>query len=227
MTRFQTKGIVLKRVNYGEADRILTFFTEDRGKVSAIARGVRKPKSKLAGGIELFSICNIGLVRGRSDLNTLTSTRLEKHFEALVKDYDRLQIAYDMVRFTDKLTDDDAGPEYYDLLVNGLQLLEDAQVSGSVAGCWFYMQILKLNGSLPNLLQDVQGSELKEDQSYGFSTEDGNFFVSELGNFGATEIKSWRVFLSARPNQLQGISGLDEPAGKSFKVLQGFVEFQI
>ena len=56
MNQLVTDGIVLSRVNYGEADRIIKLLTPEAGKLSLMARGVRKPKSKLAGGIELFSI---------------------------------------------------------------------------------------------------------------------------------------------------------------------------
>lgn len=57
-----TSGIVLNRINFGEADRILTVITPDQGKLSLIAKGVRKEKSKLAGGIELFSVSNISFI---------------------------------------------------------------------------------------------------------------------------------------------------------------------
>ena len=59
MNRISTRSIILTRINYAEADRIITFLTPSNGKVRAIAKGVRKAKSKLAGGIELFSISDI------------------------------------------------------------------------------------------------------------------------------------------------------------------------
>ncbi|MEK7561678.1 MAG: DNA repair protein RecO, partial [Patescibacteria group bacterium] len=80
MNRYITKGIVLSRTDYGEADRILSFLTIDHGKVRAIAKGVRKSKSKLAGGIELFSVSDLTLIIGRGELNTLISTRLVRHY---------------------------------------------------------------------------------------------------------------------------------------------------
>ena len=69
----RTKAIVLRRTNYGEADRILNLLTE-KGLISAIAHGVRKEKSKLAGGIELFCVSDITAHEGRNNsLHTLTS----------------------------------------------------------------------------------------------------------------------------------------------------------
>ena len=79
MNRYQTEGIILKRVDFKEADRIITFITPDKGKIGAIAKGVRKPKSKLAGGIELLTISDLGLIRGKGDLDQLISTRIKTH----------------------------------------------------------------------------------------------------------------------------------------------------
>lgn len=224
--RYQTKGIVLKRVDYGEADRILTFFTESEGKVSVIAKGVRKPKSKLAGGIELFSVCNLGAIKGKRDLDTLISSRLDTHFEHIVKDYDLLERAYGALQITDKLTDDDAGEEYFVLLKTLLQLLDNPDMNQAVALCWFYMQIMTLNGSAPNVLTDIHGNNLEPDATYAFSTEDAGFFLSEHGVFGATEIKAWRVFLNADVQSLRKVRGLGGPAEKSLAPLKAFAEYQ-
>ena len=73
-----TPAIVLRRTNYGEADRILTILTPEHGQQAVIARSVRKEKSKLAGGIELFAVCELGLVRSSTNTDgmwTLTSSR--------------------------------------------------------------------------------------------------------------------------------------------------------
>ena len=225
--RYQTKGIVLKRIDYGEADRIITFFTEDRGKVTVMAKGVRRPKSKLAGGIELFSVCNIGGIVGKRDIDTLTSTRLETYFENIVKDYDRLQVAYDMLKLIDKMTDDDAGGDYFNLLVDSLKLLDEERAGDEVVACWFYMQSMRLNGSLPNLLEDIHGTQLDANTCYTFSVEDGGFFKSEAGTFCADDIKAWRVFGSANTRQIKQVRGLGEPARKSLAVIKHFAEYQV
>ncbi|MCA9348456.1 DNA repair protein RecO, partial [Candidatus Saccharibacteria bacterium] len=66
MTRFlTTRAIILRRINYGEADRILTMLTSDFGKIRLIAKGVRKQKSRMAGGLELFGVSEINFIKGR------------------------------------------------------------------------------------------------------------------------------------------------------------------
>ena len=75
MSAERTQAIVLRRTNFGEADRILTLLTP-LGQRGAMARGVRREKSKLAGGIELFGVSDVVLQQGKGDLATLTSARL-------------------------------------------------------------------------------------------------------------------------------------------------------
>jgi len=70
----RTRAVVLRRTNYGEADRIVQLLTPV-GRRSVMARGVRKEKSKLAGGIELFAVSDVVLGQGKGDLGVVTSAR--------------------------------------------------------------------------------------------------------------------------------------------------------
>ena len=79
MKTTRVKAVVLRRTNFGEADRILDLLTPD-GRLSVMARGVRKEKSKLAGGIELFAECDVVVGQGKGDLGVLVSARLVRFF---------------------------------------------------------------------------------------------------------------------------------------------------
>src|SRR5688572_14550778 len=116
MNQIVTTAIILGRTDYGEADRIITLLTPDHGKLRLLAKGVRRVKSKLAGGIELFSISSITFVKGRGDIGTLISTRLNKHYRQIVTDLDRTMVGYDLIKQLNKITEDEPEPEYFDLL---------------------------------------------------------------------------------------------------------------
>lgn len=208
MKQVRTKGIVLARTNFGEADRILTFLTPDHGKVKAIAKAVRKQKSKLAGGIELFSISDISYVIGRGEISTLTSTRLIKYFGNIVKDLDRTQLGYELIRLTNKVTEDQPEPEYFMILQRAFEALDDDQIDPGLITLWFNMQLLKLAGHTPNLKTDVSGKKLSEDKKYYFELERMRFRTSpdRPGEFEATHIKFLRLGFSAeRPHLLQRV----------------------
>ena len=76
---FRTEGVVLRRKNFGEADRIVTFYTRDYGKVTALAKGVRRPRSKKAGHIELGNWCKVFVARGKN-LDLLTEVEAKYAF---------------------------------------------------------------------------------------------------------------------------------------------------
>jgi DNA repair protein RecO (recombination protein O) len=83
MKTHRTQAIVLRRTNYGEADRILQLLTPE-GRRSVMARGVRREKSKLAGGIELFAISDVLLGEGKGELGILTSARLVHFYNHII-----------------------------------------------------------------------------------------------------------------------------------------------
>lgn len=72
MTTYNDEGIVLRRVDYGESDRVLTVLTRAHGKIGVMARGVRKPQSRLASRTDLFVRSRMQLARGRGELDVLT-----------------------------------------------------------------------------------------------------------------------------------------------------------
>src|SRR5680860_408416 len=109
----RTKAIVLRRTNYGEADRILQLLTPD-GKYNVMAKGARREKSRLAGGIELFAICDVVITEGKGELGILTSARLAHFFQHIMQDYDRMQFAYAVIKLVNNASEMVNGPEWYD-----------------------------------------------------------------------------------------------------------------
>lgn len=120
----RTEGVVLRRTNFGEADRIVTFYTRDLGKVTAIAHGVRRPRSKKAGHIELGSWCKIFIARGKS-LDLLTEVELKKSFGAADFSEAKINKIYHLLELINKLTvDHQRNNRLFVLLINYLNLIE-------------------------------------------------------------------------------------------------------
>ena len=101
----KTKGIIIKRVKYGEADRVLTVFTEDLGKIQVLARGIRRGKSKLAGVLELFSLVQLELVRGRT-WDVVIGAHALNSFLGLKTDLKKVSFAHFSAEFIDKFTEE-------------------------------------------------------------------------------------------------------------------------
>lgn len=201
MKQFTTRGIVLARTNFGEADRIITFLTPDHGKVKAIAKAVRKQQSKLAGGIELFSISQLSFATGRGEINTLTGSRLDKHYGHIVKDLDRTNLAYELIKRMNKATEDAAEAAYFDLLNQALAALDDVRISPLLIELWFNMQLLRLAGHSPNLATDSADKKLSATANYNFDLEQMRFVRAGQGSYSANHIKFLRLGFGAHSPQ--------------------------
>ena len=219
--QFVTKGIVLTRTDYGEADRILSFLTADHGKVRAIAKGVRKSKSKLAGGIELFSISDLTLIVGRSELNTLISSRLVRHYGNIVKDIERTQLAYELLRIINRATEDEPEAAYFKLLDQSLAALDDPALDTGLTQLWFEMQLLKLAGHIPNLHTGSTGTKLADSKTYNVNLEQMSFEPASRGSLSANHIKFLRLgFRSDRPQNIQRVKGAAKLAEACAPIIQ-------
>lgn len=211
MNQIVTAAIVLRRTDYGEADRILTLLTPAYGKLSLLARGVRKAKSKLAGGIELFSVSEITFIKGRGDVGTLVSTRLVKHYDGIVKDFERTMLGYELIKQLHKVTEDEPEEAYFLLLEQAFEALNDVRIPSEIIRFWFETEILRIDGHTPNLRTDSQGNDLSPDVTYSFSFDDVAFTADPKGKFSARHIKFLRVvFGDNRPKVIASITGSEE-----------------
>ena len=126
MRSYTDEGIVIKRHNFGEADKIISLYTKSHGKITLMARGIRKLSSKRAGSLDLFNQIKFHAVSGRGDMDTLTEVQLLTNFSGWKKHLGRVNIAYQLCELIDKLTaDHQPHPEIYNILSLSL-----SQISG-------------------------------------------------------------------------------------------------
>jgi DNA repair protein RecO (recombination protein O) len=122
---FKTEGIVLRSIRYGEADRILHLYTADRGRVNAIAKGSRRPKSRFGGRLEPFFRLDLMLHEGRSDLCTVTGAHTVDGYPSLRSDGPALDSAARACDAVLRLLDsNEANRPAYNLLCRYLALLD-------------------------------------------------------------------------------------------------------
>jgi len=220
-----TTGIVLTRVDYGEADRIITLLTPNFGKLRLMAKGVRRIKSKLAGGIELFSTCNITFIRGKSDIGTLISSRLVTHYGGIVRDINRTMLGYDLIKQLNKATEDEPETEYFHVLEQSFQSLNDSTINPELIKVWFSAQLLRLAGHTPNLQTEADGTKLDAGKTYEFSFDDGAFTYRPDATFGVGEIKFIRIlFAGNSPSTLAKIQGVQVFQDKIAPLVQFMVQ---
>jgi DNA repair protein RecO (recombination protein O) len=225
MRHENTTGIVLNRLNYGEADRIITVITPEYGKLRLMAKGVRKEKSKLAGGIELFTTTQISFIRGKRDISTLVSSRLITHFSNIAKDLKRTMQGYDLLKKIDKHTQDEVNEDYYQLLDQSLSALNNPDVSLELVKAWFIMRLLTVEGRAPNLATDTKGQKLEQNKKYQFDFEEMAFMQHDQGLFGSKHIKFLRLLGNKKPQNLNTIDGVDKLAEQVSKLLDTMLDY--
>jgi DNA repair protein RecO (recombination protein O) len=152
----KTEGIVLRSLRYGEADRILHLYTPDRGRVSAIAKGVRRAKSRFGGRLEPFFRLNLVLwepTRTRSELLTVTSAETLAAHPRLREDAGALDGAARACEAVARVFDDgDPHSGVYHLLANELALLDgDPARAGRANALAFRLKLLLAAGFAPHL----------------------------------------------------------------------------
>ncbi|MDR2336529.1 MAG: DNA repair protein RecO [Candidatus Nomurabacteria bacterium] len=186
-------ALVLKRTNYGEADRIVHFLTPE-GDIGALAKGVRKEKSRLAGGIEPFCLCEIVVRMGKGELGTLTFARLQQFYGGILADYDKLQLGYEALKMVNKATFGISDGSFFDIL---RQVLEGVDSGGdlTMVRAWLYLNMAKTSGAEPNLRMDSHGMKLIEDGKYEFDVEHEVLVPMASGVIGAEHIKLARLML--------------------------------
>lgn len=193
MKQLVADAIVLSRTDYGEADRILTLLTPQYGKLRLLAKGVRRVKSKLAGGIELFSVSKVTFIKGKGDMGTLVSTRLEKHYGRIVQNLERTMKGYELIKRLHHMTEDEPEPEYFAALQEAFAALDEPNVPLQTIDVWFGMHLLKLSGHEPDLQRDTSGNILQAEITYNFDLEAMSFVSSPDGMFSANHIKILRL----------------------------------
>ena len=147
---YTTDAIVLRRHNLGEADRILTLYAPEHGKLRAIAKGVRRPASRLAGHVELFSHSRFQLAIGR-ELDVVAQAETQEAFRTVRDDLERTAQACYALELVGRLTPDRLeNGGVYDLLLELLRGL-DAPSPPLLARAWFEVQALGALGYRPQL----------------------------------------------------------------------------
>lgn len=220
MGSYKARGIILRRNEYGEADRIYTILTPER-KVSAIAKGVRRSKAKLTSHLDLFCEIELMFAEGKN-LDVITSARAIQRYD-LVEDYERLKLGFLYLEMCDKLTDTEHMQGVYGLLRQSIDVLGD--VSNALSELTFKLNLLQELGYSPDLYVDSsEASNLRFDIEHGKITSHNDTSLSL--SIEEDSVKLWRLLLVRKVKDVARIKGVEEAATASLPVLDKFIEHQ-
>jgi DNA repair protein RecO (recombination protein O) len=150
MSTEQTDAIVLRLVPFSETSLIVTLYTRDLGRISAIAKGARRPKSSFEGSLDILSVCCIVVICKSSDaLELLTEAKLQRRFRAAQKSLVRLYCGYYVAEMLRLWTDDGVtNDELYDLTLRTIQAI-DGDGDALMAVVRFELSAMRILGNVP------------------------------------------------------------------------------
>lgn len=169
---YQTEAIVIKKTKLGEADRILTLYTPHFGKIQAVAKGVRRPKSKMAGHLELLTHSMVSLARGRN-LDTITGSQTISGFLLLKSDLWLTSCGLYITELVNQFTSEQVEDHrLFQLLLSTLEHLSQGSKNGMVLR-YFELHLLREAGYQPQLHDCVSCHKRLEPVANSFSPPAG------------------------------------------------------
>jgi DNA repair protein RecO (recombination protein O) len=186
---YRTEAIVLRRTSFGEADRLLTVFTPERGKLRLVAKGARKPTSRKSGHVELFSRGQFLVAVGR-ELDILTQAETLEPFLALREDLLRTTYAYYVAELADAFTADrDENLPLYELLSDAFGWLCTAEDLPLFAR-YYELHLLGLVGYQPQLFFCGGCKKQLEPEVNSLSAAEGSVFCPKCAHdrMGASKL---------------------------------------
>jgi DNA repair protein RecO (recombination protein O) len=206
---YRDEGIVLRTMRLGEADRIVTLATPEHGKVRAVAKGIRKTKSRLSGRLEPLTHVNMMCWRGR-ELDVINQVEGVDYFKAIRGDLDRVPVAQTMLEVVDHVAlERQPMPEVFRMLLGALRTLDERAAPALLGG--FLWKLLALEGVGPSLDQCARcGSD---GELVAFDAAEGGYLCRSCRrgqSVGADTLSLVRRILGG------GLRGaLEEPASRA------------
>ncbi|OPZ22708.1 MAG: DNA repair protein RecO [bacterium ADurb.BinA186] len=172
LSSLKTNGIVIKRMDFGEADRILTILTERFGKIKAIAKGVRKSTSKLGGHLEPFMIVDFQLHEGKTFF-TITGASIISEFPCLHAELPKMAKAYVAGELIDNfLHENEKSETTYKILTQMLELVENNEKNFLINA--FALKLIETSGFQPEFYDCVHCKEkITEGENFWDNLEGG------------------------------------------------------
>jgi DNA repair protein RecO (recombination protein O) len=180
---YKTEAIVLRTMDLGEADRVLTVLTPRLGKVKVIAKGVRRPRSRIGGALQPFSDVQLVLAVGRT-FDVVTSSSLEDPHLGLRNDLHSTAAAWYVVELADRFVEGAADShEAFRLLAQALSALDAGpDVAREVVARWFELALLDAMGFRPELARCLECGGAIEPEGNAYAPAGGGVLCPQCGH---------------------------------------------
>lgn len=198
MKKYNSRAVVLKSIKYRDSDKIFTLFTKESGKISAIARGVRKISSRRGGNLDTLNLVSVNIHEDGSGFKSIEEVKTIESFKNLKKDLSKSLKAYYLVELVHRATEEDEQfSGIFDLLVKCLKALDKNVYSGDLFIIYFEINLMKLLGYEINVSECRKCHRSIDDswKKYSFNIESGGIECENCSKFGVEMSKESAVAL--------------------------------
>ena len=223
MPLYKEQGIILRTMRLGEADRIVTVFSQGSGKIRAVAKGVRKTKSKFGGRLEPFTHVDLLLYRGR-ELDIVTGCETLTSFRSIREDYDRFAAGEAILEATDRVVEDrERNVRQFMLLLGSLRALDEGQDPASVVDAYL-LRTASLAGFRPHLRACASCG--RPGPHARFSVAQGGLVCETCRNATAVRVGEATVpYLADLLEQEWAVAAPDEARREGSGLVRAYVEY--
>ncbi len=231
-TPYQTEAIVLRVIDYGDSDRIVTFCTSGFGKIRGIAKGARRSRKRFANALEPFSCLRIQFSRKRPEsLALITGCDILSHFSGIRADLEKTLAASYLIDLTDQFTPEDKKHEALFVLLRDFLLLLDGTAVTDALMRFFEVRLLGISGYDPVMTHCLRcKTSIGKQAAYRFDAAKGGLTCDACGPENPAAIGlslgTIRTLLMARDMEIDRLGRLllsGQSAEESRRVLSCFI----
>lgn len=176
---YTTDAITLKSYDLNDADKIVVMYSKEKGLVRSVAKGIKRPKSKLGSRLDLLMANNLQLIKGRN-MDTICQVQTINNFKNIREDISKLMITSYLSEIVANfgMENDPSAEEVYNLLYNAMEKVADSKTKTEVllTAIKFQLKIMLVAGILPELVYCLHCREKLVDKPIHFSIERGGIF---------------------------------------------------
>ncbi|MEO8666398.1 MAG: DNA repair protein RecO [Ignavibacteria bacterium] len=195
MSITKTEAFVLKSIRYGETSKIVTLFTKDFGKISAIVKGARNNKSRLCGTMETMNYINVILYyKQNRELQLISNAEYNNSFKNILTDFDRLQSGYKIIEVINKSTIQNESNELiFDLLINIYSALNNATGNFLYFVLYFQIELVKILGLSPDFSELIDAKETFYDNNEFYLNESSLRNLKQISDNGIKDLECLEI----------------------------------
>jgi DNA repair protein RecO (recombination protein O) len=187
MKKYNSRAVVLRSLKYKDSDKIYTLFTKEYGKISAIARGVRKISSRRSGNLDTLNLISVKIHEGGNGIKNIEEVKTIESFKNIKKDLEKSLKAYYIAELIHKATEEGEKLEkIFTLLLRFLKILEKNGYSGDLFVTYFEINLMKLLGYELTLDKCRKCGRVLDSswKKYSFNIENGSLECEKCSKFG-------------------------------------------